>query len=330
VGLAGFEEFYPSELSGGMKKRAGLARAMALDPDILIIDEPSSGLDPLTARRLDDLILELRDSLGATIVVISHDLASILAIGSDSIYLDADTHTMIATGNPQQALQSGDPKRASFSDQGNCMSKKADPALIGAFVLGAIALAVVTILLVAGDDWFRKHSQHMLYFEGRGARAAGGRAGGFPRRQGRNRQEDPAWARRVQRQFHSCRSPSRSNRKWCVTKRRRADRSARPRDPAPTGRARLRARLRMQSILTGQLYVDLDFHPDKPARFVAHRSRQVSEIPTIRTAVQELTTKLESFPDGQVSRRRGGHRRSLNQTLNTPEARNLPRRLDAT
>ena len=118
VGLAGFEEFYPSELSGGMKKRAGLARAMALDPDILIIDEPSSGLDPLTARRLDDLILELRDSLGATIVVISHDLASILAIGSDSIYLDADTHTMIATGNPQQALQSGDPKVRHFLTRG--------------------------------------------------------------------------------------------------------------------------------------------------------------------------------------------------------------------
>lgn len=118
VGLAGFEDFYPSELSGGMKKRASLARAMALDPEILIIDEPSSGLDPLTARRLDDLILELRDSLGATIVVISHDLASILAIGSDSIYLDADTHTMIATGNPRQALQSGDPKVRHFLTRG--------------------------------------------------------------------------------------------------------------------------------------------------------------------------------------------------------------------
>jgi phospholipid/cholesterol/gamma-HCH transport system ATP-binding protein len=118
VGLAGFEEFYPSELSGGMKKRAALARAMALDPDILIIDEPSSGLDPLTARRLDDLILELRESLGTTIIVISHDLASILAIGSDSIYLDADTHTMIATGNPREALIHGDPKVRHFLTRG--------------------------------------------------------------------------------------------------------------------------------------------------------------------------------------------------------------------
>ncbi|MBL8503053.1 MAG: ATP-binding cassette domain-containing protein [Rhodocyclaceae bacterium] len=119
VGLAGFEDFYPSELSGGMKKRAGLARAMALDPDILIIDEPSSGLDPLTARRLDDLILELRESLGTTIIVISHDLASILAIGSDSIYLDADSHTMIATGNPRQALACGDPKVRHFLTRGS-------------------------------------------------------------------------------------------------------------------------------------------------------------------------------------------------------------------
>lgn len=118
VGLAGFEEFYPSELSGGMKKRAGLARAMALDPDILVVDEPSSGLDPITARRLDELIVELRDSLGTTVVVVTHDLASILAIGDNSVYLDADTHTMIATGHPQAALTAGDPKVRHFLTRG--------------------------------------------------------------------------------------------------------------------------------------------------------------------------------------------------------------------
>jgi phospholipid/cholesterol/gamma-HCH transport system ATP-binding protein len=118
VGLAGFEEFYPAELSGGMKKRAALARAMALDPDILVIDEPSSGLDPLTARRLDELIVELRDSLGTTVVVVTHELASILSIGNNSIYLDADTHTMIATGNPQVALESGHPKVRHFLTRG--------------------------------------------------------------------------------------------------------------------------------------------------------------------------------------------------------------------
>jgi len=118
VGLAGFEDFYPSELSGGMKKRASLARAMALDPDILVIDEPSSGLDPLTAKRLDELIVELRDSLGTTIVIVTHELASILSIGNNSIYLDAETHTMIPTGNPQEALQSGHPKVRHFLTRG--------------------------------------------------------------------------------------------------------------------------------------------------------------------------------------------------------------------
>ncbi|MBI4847238.1 MAG: ATP-binding cassette domain-containing protein [Nitrospirae bacterium] len=104
VGLSGFEEYYPSELSGGMKKRAGLARAMALDPDILFFDEPSSGLDPISARLMDDLILELRDSLGATFVIVTHELASILAIGSNSIFLDADARTMIAGGDPKKLL----------------------------------------------------------------------------------------------------------------------------------------------------------------------------------------------------------------------------------
>jgi phospholipid/cholesterol/gamma-HCH transport system ATP-binding protein len=89
VGLAGYEEFYPSEVSGGMLKRAGVARAMALDPDILFFDEPSAGLDPISSRRLDDLILELRDSLGATMVVVTHELPSIFTIADNSVFLDA-------------------------------------------------------------------------------------------------------------------------------------------------------------------------------------------------------------------------------------------------
>jgi phospholipid/cholesterol/gamma-HCH transport system ATP-binding protein len=104
VGLAGFEDFYPSEISGGMRKRAGLARAMALDPDILFFDEPSAGLDPVSARRLDDLILELRDSLGATVVMVTHELASIFSIGNNAVFLDPETRTMIASGNPKTLL----------------------------------------------------------------------------------------------------------------------------------------------------------------------------------------------------------------------------------
>ena len=104
VGLAGFEDYYPSEISGGMKKRAALARAMALDPDILFFDEPSSGLDPISGRLLDDLILELRDGLGTTIIVVTHDLASIFAIGNNSIFLDVDLKTMTASGDPKRML----------------------------------------------------------------------------------------------------------------------------------------------------------------------------------------------------------------------------------
>src|SRR5438876_11554240 len=105
VGLSGFEDYYPAELSGGMRKRAGLARAMALDPEILFFDEPSAGLDPLTSRNLDKLILELRDSLGATVVVVTHELASIFMIADDSIFLDAETKTVRARGNPTELLK---------------------------------------------------------------------------------------------------------------------------------------------------------------------------------------------------------------------------------
>jgi phospholipid/cholesterol/gamma-HCH transport system ATP-binding protein len=126
VGLAGFEEYYPAQISGGMQKRAGLARAMALDPEILFFDEPSAGLDPISSRLLDDLILELRESLGATVVVVTHELASIFTIANNSVFLDADTRTMIAQGNPSELRDSHpDPKvrrfltRASQLDEAN-------------------------------------------------------------------------------------------------------------------------------------------------------------------------------------------------------------------
>ena len=103
LGLVGMEdamEQRPSELSGGMRKRAGLARALALDPDVLFFDEPSAGLDPITSSRLDDLILNLRDGLGATIVIVSHELPSLFAIADDGVFLDAETKTAIAHGSP--------------------------------------------------------------------------------------------------------------------------------------------------------------------------------------------------------------------------------------
>ena len=119
VGLKGFEDFYPSQISGGMQKRAALARAMALDPEILFFDEPSAGLDPISSRLLDELILELRDSLGATIVVVTHELASIFTIGNNSIFLDVDSRTMTASGDPKQLRDhSDDPAVRRFLTRG--------------------------------------------------------------------------------------------------------------------------------------------------------------------------------------------------------------------
>jgi phospholipid/cholesterol/gamma-HCH transport system ATP-binding protein len=119
VGLKGFEDYYPSQISGGMQKRAGLARAIALDPDILFFDEPSAGLDPVSSRLLDELILALRDSLGATVVVVSHELPSIFTIANNSVFLDATTHTMIAYGDPHELLaHSTEPRVQEFLTRG--------------------------------------------------------------------------------------------------------------------------------------------------------------------------------------------------------------------
>ena len=118
VGLRGFGEFYPSEISGGMRKRAGLARAIALDPKILFFDEPSAGLDPISSYRLDQLILQMRDSLGATVVVVTHELSSIFSIADRAIFLDAKTKTQTAVGAPKDLLESPDENVRIFLNRG--------------------------------------------------------------------------------------------------------------------------------------------------------------------------------------------------------------------
>jgi phospholipid/cholesterol/gamma-HCH transport system ATP-binding protein len=100
VGLAGFDDYYPNEISGGMRKRAALARAMALDPEVLYFDEPGAGLDPISSKLQDDLVLELRDSLGATVVIVTHELESIFSIADNCVFLDPETKTQLATGKP--------------------------------------------------------------------------------------------------------------------------------------------------------------------------------------------------------------------------------------
>ncbi|HVN90821.1 MAG TPA: ATP-binding cassette domain-containing protein [Candidatus Binataceae bacterium] len=120
VGLKGFENRYPAELSGGMQKRAGVARAIALDPEVIFFDEPSAGLDPVTSSLLDELILELRANLSTTVVVVTHELASIFAIGDDAIFLDGESHTMIASGPPKDLLANcRDPRVHRFLTRGH-------------------------------------------------------------------------------------------------------------------------------------------------------------------------------------------------------------------
>jgi len=128
VGLKGFEDYYPAEISGGMCKRAGLARALALDPEVLFFDEPSAGLDPISSRNLDELILQLRDSLGATFVVVTHELASIFTIADNSVFLDPNTRTMRAKGNPRELLKhSTDPAVQQFLTRGETAAHPSVP-----------------------------------------------------------------------------------------------------------------------------------------------------------------------------------------------------------
>lgn len=111
VGLTGYEDYYPSEISGGMKKRAGLARALALDPAIVFFDEPSAGLDPITSRNLDELIMRVRDTFGTTCVVVSHELASIFGIADRVIMLEKDAQGIIAEGAPRELAKSSTDSR---------------------------------------------------------------------------------------------------------------------------------------------------------------------------------------------------------------------------
>jgi phospholipid/cholesterol/gamma-HCH transport system ATP-binding protein len=122
VGLGGFEDYYPSEISGGMRKRAGLARALALDPEIVFFDEPSAGLDPVTSRKLDELVRQIRDTFGTTIIVVSHELASIFELADRVVMLDRSHHGIIAEGRPRElAANSRDPRVSEFLRRGDLL-----------------------------------------------------------------------------------------------------------------------------------------------------------------------------------------------------------------
>jgi phospholipid/cholesterol/gamma-HCH transport system ATP-binding protein len=115
VGLEGTEDKLPSELSGGMRKRAAIARAMAFEPSLIFLDEPSAGLDPISAVELDELILALNRNLGLTVVMVTHELESIFKVGKSCIMLDRETRSIIARGDPKQLrAESDDPRVRQF------------------------------------------------------------------------------------------------------------------------------------------------------------------------------------------------------------------------
>lgn len=114
VGLGGFEKFYPSEISGGMHKRAGLARAIALDPQLLFFDEPSAGLDPISSLRLDQLIVQICQAMDSTVIIVSHELPSILSIGTNSVFLDAQTNTMLDHGDPKNLVSNSQHEKVRY------------------------------------------------------------------------------------------------------------------------------------------------------------------------------------------------------------------------
>ncbi len=127
VGLAGCDELYPAQLSGGMRKRAALARALALDPQVLFLDEPSAGLDPLSSLALDELILQLRDSLGSSIVLVTHELPSIFAVADTCLFLDSQSHTQIALGSPRELLEHGPQQVQRFMRRGEAAHSEEAP-----------------------------------------------------------------------------------------------------------------------------------------------------------------------------------------------------------
>lgn len=122
VGLEGSFDLMPAQLSGGMRKRAALARALVLDPPLLYLDEPGSGLDPLNAAHLDDLVLQLRQHLGTTIVLVTHDIESALAVADRVLFLDEITRTMTALDTPERLLREGPAAVRHFLNRGQAVA----------------------------------------------------------------------------------------------------------------------------------------------------------------------------------------------------------------
>ena len=301
AGLAGFEDYYPSEISGGMRKRAGLARALALDPEILFLDEPSAGLDPVSARMLDDLILELRDALGTTFVIVSHELASIFAIASNGIYLDVRTRRVTARGNPSELTGYG-------------MAKQSFKTAVGAFVIGGLALLVAGIILLGGGRMFSDDIEYVLYFDGSvsglniGAPVVfrGVPMGQVTRISLEANPRDasvtiPVYIRLDENSIVRAGVTGELTDNFRQEILRRLIQRG------------LRARLQLQSLITGQYRVELDFLPNTPANFRSPMPDR--EIPTLPSPIDTLQRTVANLPLEEMAHTTAGILEKLNAAL---------------
>ena len=293
MGLSGFEAFYPSEISGGMQKRAGLARAMALDPQILFLDEPSAGLDPVTSRRLDELIVELRDSLGATVVIVSHELASILGIGDECVFLDAATRTISGPGAAARAPgASAQPEHCRLSHPrrgATPMSKKPpSPSVVGAFVICGLILIAVAIGIWGSGTLFQKKLIFVCYFKG----SVNGLTVGAPVKY---RGVDVGQVIDVRIRYAQRPDDTRIPVFIEVFSHRARELGAAASDFDKVLVARgLRAQLGSQSLLTGQLYVYLDYFPDSAVE-LSEVDGEYPELPTVTTPLDEARDSLATL-----------------------------------
>ena len=297
VGLDTGRDRMPSDLSGGMRQRVGLARALALDPQILFLDEPSTGLDPISARHFDDLVKGLRDGFGVTVVMVSHELPSLFGICDDGVFLDAEMRTAIAHGAPQllrdecrhptvQAFMHREAIPSHLEPRPRMMRNR--PVIVGSFILGALALGVIAILAFGGMSLFTHKLRVVVVFSDsiaglevgapvtfRGVRI--GRVEGMRLHIDVHRQaswlpvyldldlDRIAWA-------DGSVGGSRADLQAAVD-------------------SGLRAQLVSQGLLGGEMTVNLDYRPGTPAR-LAGRAEDAFEIPTVPSDLQDLKAQL--------------------------------------
>ncbi len=301
VGLEKFGKYYPADLSGGMKKRAGLARAIVAEPPLLMLDEPTSGLDPISSKRLDDLILEVRERTGAAVLVVSHELPSLLAIADDGIFLDADSKAADRARQPARvARDRGAPGRARLpaprgarripNARRGRLNMKRQALLLGSFVLGALALVVAAIVWLSGANPFETQLRAVIYFQGS---VSGLYVGAPVTFRGVPVGQVDGIGIEVDSRTLDARIPVRIRLRPDVVQFNGEPDTA---DIPTLVKRGLRARLAAQSFVTGQKFIDLDFLPDSPARFTRDGKQAEAEIPPMSDRFGALIDQVADLP----------------------------------